>query len=378
MADELDTLIADLYDIATAWGAGEPDWAVILARLGAMTGSQVGLLHVVNPAQGHTTELANINIAPDAGRDYRDYFFQRDIFIQPYRKFGQGELALSQDYLLERHVASSEFYTDFLAPRLGDSFFNAGMYSVLGPDKILFLGLQRARRAGAYEPHHARPLRTAWPHLLRAIRLRERLRHLEGRHALAADALDALTGGVIVLDATRQVIFANRAAERMLREACASMHDNGRLRLPSAQDDNRLSLLLSQATREVRPVGAGMRCPRAEQMQPLTLLVAPFQPQQRQREAGSRNLALVLISDPREQPPDLASQLAPLFGLTRAEAEVGAALAAGQSPEDIAAARRVSIVTIRSQVRALMAKTGTRRQGEVIRLLLSLPRLAGS
>ena len=46
----------------------------------------------------------------------------------------------------------------------------------------------------------------------------------------------------------------------------------------------------------------------------------------------------------------------------------------GCSLEEIAVLRKVSIGTIRSQMKSLFGKTGVNRQGELIRLLMTLPR----
>jgi DNA-binding NarL/FixJ family response regulator len=47
-----------------------------------------------------------------------------------------------------------------------------------------------------------------------------------------------------------------------------------------------------------------------------------------------------------------------LFGLTRSEGEVAAALAGGVTAEDVARTRRVSLDTVRSQIRTILGKTG--------------------
>jgi DNA-binding CsgD family transcriptional regulator len=48
--------------------------------------------------------------------------------------------------------------------------------------------------------------------------------------------------------------------------------------------------------------------------------------------------------------------LAPVFGLTAAEAEVAAGLAAGKTAEEIAADRSTSLNTARTQIRAVLGK----------------------
>jgi DNA-binding CsgD family transcriptional regulator len=67
-----------------------------------------------------------------------------------------------------------------------------------------------------------------------------------------------------------------------------------------------------------------------------------------------------------------AALLRTLYALTAAEIEIAEALAGGQSLTEIAAARAVSIGTVRGQLKAIMAKLGVRRQVEVILRLSEL------
>jgi DNA-binding CsgD family transcriptional regulator len=59
-----------------------------------------------------------------------------------------------------------------------------------------------------------------------------------------------------------------------------------------------------------------------------------------------------------------------LHELTSAEADLVSHLARGHSLEEAAAARGVSINTARTQIKQVFLKTGTRRQGEVVQLVL--------
>jgi DNA-binding CsgD family transcriptional regulator len=65
------------------------------------------------------------------------------------------------------------------------------------------------------------------------------------------------------------------------------------------------------------------------------------------------------------------------FNLTKSEAEVAVALSRGHDIDEIADMRRVSIGTLRAQLRSIFTKTNTRRQSELMVLILSsggLPR----
>jgi len=56
--------------------------------------------------------------------------------------------------------------------------------------------------------------------------------------------------------------------------------------------------------------------------------------------------------------PASAKRVAALFGLTRAEADVAVAVAAGQRVAAVAAGRGVSASTVQAQVRSALGKAG--------------------
>jgi DNA-binding CsgD family transcriptional regulator len=82
--------------------------------------------------------------------------------------------------------------------------------------------------------------------------------------------------------------------------------------------------------------------------------------------------ALVLIRRRFRRRSPTAASLRPRLACTDVEAQVAAALAAGHSPRAIAVMRGVSIHTVRSQIRALFARTHTRRIGELIAVLTGI------
>jgi DNA-binding CsgD family transcriptional regulator len=59
-----------------------------------------------------------------------------------------------------------------------------------------------------------------------------------------------------------------------------------------------------------------------------------------------------------------------LWGFTRAEADLAQHLAEGRTLSEAADASGVSINTVRTQLRGLLAKSGARRQSDLVRTLL--------
>ena len=75
--------------------------------------------------------------------------------------------------------------------------------------------------------------------------------------------------------------------------------------------------------------------------------------------------------------PDLVAglpgvSLRALFGLTQAEAALANALVAGESLADYSRRRKVSMHTARAHLKAVLAKTGTHKQAQLVRLLLTM------
>jgi DNA-binding CsgD family transcriptional regulator len=82
--------------------------------------------------------------------------------------------------------------------------------------------------------------------------------------------------------------------------------------------------------------------------------------------AGKPGLALLRLTAVHRLGHGIRGRLQRLFGLTLAEADMTALLAQGHSLEAIAMARRVSVDTVRSQLRTVFRKTGMHRQGELV------------
>src|SRR5262249_17896398 len=86
-------------------------------------------------------------------------------------------------------------------------------------------------------------------------------------------------------------------------------------------------------------------------------------------EPAERDLLMLLPPPAASAPASVALQR--LFGLTGTEARVLELLLRDRCPREIAGDLGVSITTIRSHIRALFGKTGTRRQSELATLAWS-------
>ena len=81
--------------------------------------------------------------------------------------------------------------------------------------------------------------------------------------------------------------------------------------------------------------------------------------------------ATLVLRDPARRVHLASADCIDLFQMTPAEARLACLLADGASLDECAIQLGVSRNTARSQLQAVFAKTGTRRQGDLVRLLLT-------
>ena len=80
---------------------------------------------------------------------------------------------------------------------------------------------------------------------------------------------------------------------------------------------------------------------------------------------------LAFIADPDTLPVLPTEQIRGLYGLTAAEAEVALAVLDGEGVGAIADGLGISVATARTHLHRIFEKTGTKRQAELVRLILN-------
>ncbi len=205
------------------------------------------------------------------------------------------------------------------------------------------------------------------PHIARAglLAARWRLKRLSA----ATEALALVGLPAAVVDRNSQVLAANDMIQRMAH-----------VRWPAG---NRLGLVDSRAQALLQKALTGLFEPSNEAVQSFAsrvgeadsavIHVVPTSGQSRDLFDGG---LAVLVVTPVTAPeaPD-AQVIRALFDLSASEARVARSLTRGQTIDQIADGSGVTRETVRSQVKAVMAKTGATRQAEVAALLAGLPKL---
>lgn len=164
-----------------------------------------------------------------------------------------------------------------------------------------------------------------------------------------------------------RVLQANAAAEQLISQN-ALAYRQGRLACHHPQSNEKLQSLIGRALSFPFPVGGLARLERGGEMSPLFAEIFPVDRPRRVMAISEAGALLIVKSRSDALAPKL-DELVAAFDLTLAEARVAAHLVSGRTDEIIAVNLGLAVSTVRSHVKAVLAKTHTRSKAEAAHLL---------
>jgi DNA-binding CsgD family transcriptional regulator len=355
--DALLQLIGEIYDAA----ADVSRWPQVLQHVADAFDAEEAALGMVSPVA--VPWLIAPRSDPDFLRSYGEYYHSRNLFWRNMSRLPVGTGATDTMVLPKSELQASEFYNDWSKPQ--------GYLSVLGATLFLEDGWRTefvVPGRHEFRPEHLKLYNALAPHLVRAVQLNQRLARTELAHAGTAAALDRLEQGVLLTDDRARVIFANRAAEALFAAGALRLRERV-VHAQAAPDTAVLHGMIAACADTSQLDGGGYVAAARAEGRPLSLLViasrvaVEWLPQE-------QPAAIIFITDPdRGTVPD-AVQLQRQFGLTPAESRFVVEILRGDGIA--ASAERLGILpgTARTHLHRVLAKTGTRRQADLVRLVL--------
>ena len=210
------------------------------------------------------------------------------------------------------------------------------------------------------------------PHVRRAVLIGKVIDLKTVEAAALADSLDTLTSGMFLVDATGRIVHSNASGHGMISEATALRAPCGRLGAVDARADQALLDSFAAAARGDAALGKkGIAVPlKARDEQRYVAHVLPLTSGSR-RKAGASYAAAATVFVRRAELdlPSPPEAVAKEFGLTPAELRVLFAIIEVGSVREVSQVLGVSEATVKTHLRHLFEKTGTRRQAELVKLV---------
>lgn len=333
-------------------------WPAVLDDLARLTDAKGGLLFSVSDKVLSWTATDNLQ---DVFASYvSDGWFRRCGRRVCMFEKGHSAFITEQDYWSEEELEANEIYRDFFRPL--DLGWSAGTgLAIPTGDRIVF-SVERAYSSGPMEKQNVELLNEVRPHLARSAMVAARLglKAAEG----ARETLAKLGVPTILLNAGGMALETSNLTDD-ISEYLVWGAEN-RLSFTDTHASGLLQSSMESLGADISSVGSFPVRNKANK----AVLVAHLIPiTQSAYDIFAQGYALLVLLP-------LASKMAPsadlvmsLFDLTASEAHVARSLVAGQSVDDIAADRGVSLNTIRTHLRKVMEKTGASRQAELVALL---------
>lgn len=294
---------------------------------------------------------------------YSECYWQQDILIDPTL------IASVQNPLFRSAVISDE---DFTRTEIYQDWFRKlGIFHVMSASIPIadgtraLLGVQSSSAYGPFDEPDKQLLCRIAPHLQRALQVRHRLIGDDLDKIASRAALEHLNCAMVIVESDARIMYATKRAEAIFRECDSIKIVRQRVSTRDQKTAQRLKALVDGAICTAGGKGSasgGMLTVERASKSPLTLLIAPL-------VGGETPKAAIFINEP-DALVGAEIALSGMFGLSPTEAAVTSSLIKGHSVESICLDHHVSINTLRTQLKSIYLKTGTKRQAQLVSLVL--------
>ncbi len=352
---DFDALVDLIYESAVM-----PDmWPEVLDRIAAATGS-VGAIILAEGRHGLKLRAtgAVLTHLPEA---IAGGWMAMNPRPGRARALGHAGFVHDLDLFTHAEMDADPMYGFLRARGLG--WCTGTAIPTVGEDAVIF-SWERAHAAGPFEPETVRALDPLRAHLARAGLIAARLGLAQARSVVAT--LDLLGLPAAVLSARNRVIAANDLFAGLLPSVVQDRADRVHL------SDPRADRLLVRAL--AAPIQAGdaetvASIPIAARVDRGAMIAHLVPVRGAARDVFAAAATILVVADLRQGRALPAELMQGLFDLTPAEARVARGLTNGHTVGTLADVHGVTSATIRTQLKAIFAKTGTARQADLVAML---------
>ncbi|KRR08304.1 helix-turn-helix transcriptional regulator [Bradyrhizobium valentinum] len=368
--DKVLDLVGSIYDAAL----DAQLWPGVLNRIGDAVGGPQVVFGFYDPANGIVSMHAP-RTDPDILRSFDDW--SPNIPALPCTgNYRPGEVFTGGDVISRDEFTSTAFYNELWGPGgfSADPLVTNLFADSAASGHIASHGLQNQ---SPFDGSQKRLFAALAQHLVRAVALQRRVYHLTIANERALTGLDGLQQGFLLVDAEARPLFVNRVARALLDSRDGLRLEAGALSASDADGGRTLRGLIKSCAGDASVVagsGGDVALPRGSERLPLDVVVTPVKQETAKAVLpwtfSQRAIAIVLVSDPEGEIQARAEDLRQRFGFTPAEAAFALEIVKGDGRQAAADRLGITVGTARSHLSSIFDKTGSRRQAELVRLLL--------
>ncbi len=304
---------------------------------------------------------------------YQDHYIKVDPFQKMFSNVKDGEMVPQQVAISDRDYKKTEFYNDFTRPYQKTRVVGGPLLKT--NSSWVQLALQRNDKQPWFDMVEAKQIEMLVPHLKRVISLNRKLNGFQKNQHLLSESLDKLQHAVFILNSKAQVLGFNRSASQLISDNKMVGIVGGKLFHLSQLQNNRLQLSIYNAINNKVQISLNesiFKATTIDGKKQYTITVSPIVASKYSGGVTDPTGAIcIFISEIKPELYINEYLYRELYELTPSEVAVAKALLQGKSLELIASQRKVSISTIRTQLKTLFRKTQTNGQPELIQCLIN-------
>ncbi|HEY7458834.1 MAG TPA: helix-turn-helix transcriptional regulator [Xanthobacteraceae bacterium] len=367
-AERFSRLIGDIYDAAL-----DPSlWRGALRDIAGFVGGSASSICTTNARSVHVTSHYHWGLQQSFVQNYFDNYVKCDPAAVGQFVFDVEDVYSFVDFLPLEELLETRFYKECLKPegwidRIGATLDKSATSFAAC---VVF----RNEQEGPVDENMRRRMRLVVPHIRRAVLVGNVVDLHKGEASSLTSLFDSLADGVLLVDADARIVFTNTAARAMLGEGDILRDHGGKLSAIDTAADRTLRDVFAATPNGDAGVGAeGVALPLSSASKEQWLAhILPLTSGERRR-AGSEHsaTAAVFVRKAQLETPPLMKTVATLYRLTPTEIRVLQALVEIGGVPSVAEALGVSQTTIRTHLKNLFAKTGMRRQADLVKLIAS-------
>jgi DNA-binding CsgD family transcriptional regulator len=282
-----------------------------------------------------------------------------------------GEVFSTFSVLPPRDMRETQFYQEYIQPQ----GITDNLRCVMERSPVTYLGAFRRGDHDRAAERAFRRMRLLVPHLKRAVQIGKSLSCGRAQAAALTDVLDEIRAGIFLLDARRRIVHANESGHALLaRRVLLRMADG---RLSATEPDTRRALDGSiAAAGKADPLtashGATISLHTSGGERYVGHLL-PLRSGERLRTSAMCEAVAALFVHRAEPKASIPCELvATRYNLTPMEVTVLFSIVDVGGVPEVAKALGIAPTTVKTHLLRVFAKTNTRRQADLVKLVFEL------
>lgn len=355
-------------------------WPVALERMRVALNSSAAIVGIFDMHSQSAMQVnASVGFSPEEMRRYMSHFEADDMRSKITKLMPVGRTIADQDrYYDVEAFHRSPVWNEIYEP--GDYLYKMSCILFRQGTRNASIPFHRGSRQGPFTDKERSLFQVLVPHIQRTIQLHRRIGMLETRAKTFAGVLELMPDAAFLTTAAGRIVMLNECADELLQRRDGITAHRGRLTARQPEEDRPLHWLIADAAANGRGLdrgaGGSLRITRADSEAYFVVTVAPVRGAHERPLFGdidTRAAAMVVVAEPLTRPGFPAQEIAQVHGLTKAEARLAAAIAAGDSVKLYADRHELSENTVRWTLKRVLFKTGVSSQSALVRLLTPRP-----